>query len=68
MITKEMTVLEIVEKHPETEDVFRGYDDIVGKCVLCTCLFDSIYSIALDYHLDLELLLDKVNSTIISIN
>lgn len=64
MITKEMTVLEIVEKYPETEDIFRDYDNIVGKCVLCNCLFDSINKIATDYNLELEVLLDKINNAI----
>lgn len=60
-----MTVLEIVEKHPETEDVFRSYDDITGKCVLCTCLFDTIEKISLDYDLNLDILVQKINDAII---
>lgn len=64
MITTKMTVLEIVEKYPETEDIFRDYDDIVGKCVLCNRLFDSLDSIGFDYGLDLESLLNKINSAI----
>jgi len=65
LITKEMTVLEIVEKHPETEDVFRSYDDITGKCVLCSCLFDTVEKISLDYNLDLDVLIHGINSAII---
>ena len=30
-----MTMLEIIENYPETEEVFRAYDDIAGKCLLC---------------------------------
>lgn len=64
MITGEMTVLEIIGKYPETEDVFRDYDDIVGKCVLCNCLFDTINKISEDYKLNLDVLLDKINRAI----
>lgn len=60
-----MTVLDIVEKHPETENIFRDYDAIVGKCVLCACLFDSIEDIATNHNLDLKSFLYKINSSII---
>ncbi len=43
-------------KHPVTEDVLRDYDDILGKCVLCNRLFDSITKIAVDYNLKLNVL------------
>lgn len=59
-----MTALEIIGKYPETEDVFRNYDDIVGKCVLCNCLFDTINKISEDYKLNLDVLLDKINRAI----
>ena len=65
MITKEMTILEIVEKYPETEDVFRSYDDITGKCVLCSYLFDTIDKVSAAHNLKLDVLLDKINDAII---
>ena len=64
MITKEMTVLEIIGKYPETEDVFRDYDDIVGKRVLCNCLFDTTNKISEDYKSNLDVLPDKINRAI----
>lgn len=64
MIKKEMILLDIVEKYPETEDSFRQYDNALGKCLLCHNLFDSIEDIADKYDLDLKELLDKVNKVI----
>lgn len=61
MITKEMTVLEIVEKHPEAEYIFRTYNDIIDNCVLCSCLFDTIDSLTIDYDINLEVLLYKIS-------
>lgn len=59
-----MTILDIVEKHPQTEDIFSFYDDIVGKCVLCNCLFDRIDTFANDYNINLKTLTDKINKSI----
>lgn len=56
-----MTLLEIVEKHPETEDVFREYEDIAGECLLCKNLFDSIEDVAREYNINSEELLNKLN-------
>jgi len=64
MINKEMTVLEIVEKYPETESIFRDYDDLIGKCILCHCLFDSINKVEVDHNLKLDSLLNKINSEV----
>lgn len=56
-----MTMLEIVENYPETEEVFRAYDDITGKCLLCNNLFDSIETIAMKYSINSEEMLNKIN-------
>ena len=42
MITKDMIILNIVEDYPKTEEVFRSYDKIAGKCTMCHNLFDSL--------------------------
>ena len=64
MITGEMIVLDIVAEHPKTEAVFRQYDAVIGECLLCNHLFESIDQIAEQYNFDKEELLDKLNSTI----
>jgi len=61
LITKNMTMLEIIENYPETEEVFRAYDDIAGKCLLCNNLFDSIETIAMEYSINSEEMLNKIN-------
>ena len=62
MITKNMTPLDIVEKYPDTEDVFYEYDVVVGRCLLCINLFDTIEDIAANYNLNLIELIDKLNN------
>ena len=56
-ITPEMTVLEVICRHRETEKVFRNYDTAAGVCLCCQALFDSLEELARKYGLDLERLL-----------
>lgn len=59
-----MLVLDIVEQYPQTEPVFRDYDEIIGKCLLCNCLFESVGSVAKEYQLDEAEMLRKLNELI----
>lgn len=59
-----MTVLDVVERHPETEAVFREYDDVIGKCLLCQNLFDSIESISQVYAINSMEMIRKLNQCI----
>lgn len=61
MITQKMTILDIVEKYPETEAVFHEYDSFLGKCLLCNNLFNTIEEIAKSYNLNLIELIEKLN-------
>lgn len=53
-ITKDMTLLDVVSEYRLTEAVFRSYDAKAGACVCCTCLFETIESLACSLGLDLE--------------
>lgn len=35
MIRRDMTILDILCDHQETQEVFRRYDDVIGECVMC---------------------------------
>ena len=56
MLTKGMTILDVVSDYPKTEDIFRTYDDIAGKCILFHNLFEKLEEFALMY--DINELLD----------
>lgn len=64
MITKEMSILDIVDAYSKTEEIFRSYDEIVGKCVMCNHLFDSLEDFAEEYDIDLHDLILKLNKTV----
>jgi len=64
LITKDMNPLEIVQKYPGTEHIFREYDAVLGKCLLCNYLFDSIEDIATKHNINVEDILERINSTI----
>lgn len=63
-IQKEMILLDIVEKYPETEDVFHMYDEVAGVCILCSHLFDSLEVVANKYNIDLEKVIQQLNKVI----
>jgi hypothetical protein len=56
-ITPDMTVLDIISTHRETEGVFKKYDQEAGECICCNALFDSLEHMAQRYGLNLENLL-----------
>ena len=61
-ITPEMTLLDIISRHRETEAVFRKYDDQAGVCLCCQSLFDSLRAVAEKYGLDLNQILRELES------
>ena len=45
MITKDMVVLDIIYAHPEIETVFHKYDEVLGECILCNHLFETLENV-----------------------
>ena len=64
MIDKNMMILDWVDKYPEVEDIIREYDERVGVCILCKCLFDSIEEIENNYNVNLDDMFDRLKSAI----
>ncbi|WP_418790857.1 DUF1858 domain-containing protein [Phosphitispora sp. TUW77] len=64
MITKDMTILDIVNKYPETIDVFQAYDKTYSTCICCTSLFETLENTASMHKLDLVKLLSDLNKTL----
>ncbi len=64
MINKKMTLLDIVDKYPFTQDVFHSYDDRAGVCILCENLFSTIEELALYYELDMEEIISRLEKEI----
>ncbi|RTZ93158.1 MAG: hypothetical protein DSY91_02610 [Deltaproteobacteria bacterium] len=61
-ITPDMTLLDIVEKHPSAKEVFEKYDGQAGECILCYSLFDTLEDVIKKYRLDGERLLSELNA------
>ena len=63
----DMTVLEVIDRFRQTEDVFRRYDEKAGVCLCCEALFESIGEMAEKYGLDLDRLIcdleDEIRKT-----
>lgn len=64
MISKDDKILDIVSDYPQAEEIFKPYDDIVGKCVMCNHLFETVEEFSDMYGLDMEDLLKKLNKSI----
>lgn len=60
LITKDMEILDIIDAYPETEEVFRSYDDRTGECIMCKHLFETVEELAKIYKLNLEELLGRL--------
>ena len=52
-IHADMTILDVVSRHRQTETVVRQYDDKAGVCLCCQALFDPLKIVAEKYGLDL---------------
>jgi hypothetical protein len=59
-ITPEMTLLEILHQHRQTEAVFRRYEGEAQGCLLCHALFDTLAEAAVKYGLDLDKLIEDL--------
>ena len=59
-ITPEMTLLEVLHQHRQTEAVLRRYEGEAQGCLLCQALFDTLEEAAAKYGLDLERLLQDL--------
>jgi len=58
----DMTVLDVVSRYRETQDVFKKYDEQAGECICCQALFDPLKDVAEKYKLDLEKLMADLES------
>ena len=59
-ITPEMTLIEVLYQHRQTEAVLRRYEGEAQGCLLCQALFDTLAQAAAKYGLDLERLLQDL--------
>ena len=59
-----MTVLDVVSRYRETEQVFKEFDERAGECIGCNALFEPLQIMAKRYGLDLTKLLDDLNRVV----
>ncbi|MGD2126919.1 MAG: hypothetical protein PVG99_12620 [Desulfobacteraceae bacterium] len=59
-IDPDMTILDLVSRYPQTEDVFKQYDDKAGVCLCCQALFNSLKDVTAEYGLDLDELVSNL--------
>jgi hypothetical protein len=63
-ISADMTLLDIISQHRQTEAVFRQYDEKAGVCLCCEALFDPLRNVAEKYRLDLKELMSNIEAVI----
>lgn len=62
MITKEMSIIDIVEKHPQTVEIFQNYG--MG-CIGCMASrFENLEQGALAHGIDIDSLIKDLNSVV----
>jgi len=62
-ITPEMTLIEVLHQHRQTEVVFRRYEGEAKGCLLCHALFDTLAEAAAKYGLDLDRLMQDLQES-----
>jgi len=62
-ITPDMTIIEVLHQHRQTEAVFRRYEGEAQGCLLCHALFDTLAEAAAKYGLDLDRLLNDLQKS-----
>ncbi len=63
-ISSEMTVLEVIHRHRQTETVFKKYDEQAGVCICCQALFETLEEVAEKYNLGLKGLLLELEAVV----
>jgi len=63
-VTKDSLILDLVMEYPQLEDVFKPYDEIIGKCVMCHHLFETLDEFSSLYNLVLSSLLSEIKEKI----
>lgn len=61
-ITKEMSIIEVVQQHPETVDVFRNFG--MGCLGCAAARFENIEQGASAHGIDIEALISSLNQAI----
>ncbi|KUK41161.1 MAG: Uncharacterized protein XD69_0795 [Clostridia bacterium 62_21] len=64
MITAHDTVLQVLEKHPETKPVFDRYGKRLGVCLTCRALFNTLEEAAQANGIPLEDFLADLNEAV----
>ena len=64
LISKDMTVLDVVCEHRGTDKVFSSYDVGSGECICCNSLFETIETVAQKYGIDIYELIENLEKAI----
>jgi hypothetical protein len=60
--TKDKKVLDAAERYPTTQSIFEKYHEQAGECMCGSGLLRTREEVAAKYSIDLEALLDDINS------
>ena len=62
MIDRDRSILDILCDHQEAQEVFRRYDQVIGECVMCNHLFETLEEFTAKFGLDCEELLARLRA------
>jgi len=63
-LSPDTTVLDVISRYRQTEDVFKRYDTVAGECICCRALFESLDDVAKRYGLDRDQFLSDLEAAI----
>lgn len=64
MIKSDITLLDLIYKYPQTEKLFRKYEEITNSCIMCEHLFATLDEVSLILNCSIDELLKEVKDII----
>ncbi|MCK9230021.1 MAG: DUF1858 domain-containing protein [Syntrophales bacterium] len=64
IITPEMTILDIISRHRETERIFKRLEAELGVCVCCRGLFLTLREAAEQYGFPVDSVMTEINDLV----
>lgn len=64
MIKPETILLDVIYEHPQTEKLFRKYEELTGICIMCEHLFAALDEVSLILNCNTDELITEIKDVI----
>lgn len=64
MIKPETILLDVIYEHPQTEKLFRKYEELTNRCIMCEHLFATLDEVSLILNCYTDELISEIEDII----